>query len=442
MQQDSGDWVRFSLYSDGSKLWAFGASTVGNQSTQRLRTAVSAGSSLWLRVSRAGSTWSMSYSSNGSSWSSVGSFSQSLTAVTAGVYAGDSASSGSAPGFTALVDYFFNQASPISPEDPVSGGGGGNTTPPVIAIWYGDHQTFGTHSQSQNWINILGNVSDASGVTSLSYTLNGASSNALTIGPDKRRLESAGDFNADIPWTSLSAGDNAVVIRAVDGAGNVATKAITVTRINGAVPTLPYTIDWSTSTPLNDQAQVVDGKWEVTSSGLHIQQMGYDRLVDVGSIAFKDFEVTVPVTVQSGFGPDAFKSPSNQPLVGLGLRWQGHTSIDAAQPAWWWYPTGALAWFRWYTTPKVEIRGNNDTPDLTTNANMAFGTSYIFKARVQTQANGSTTYSFKMWQSGSAEPSAWNETATVSGGPSAGSVILIAHQVNATFGSISFTAIS
>ena len=126
VQQDSGDWVRFSLYSDGSKLWAFGASTVGNQSTQRLRTAVSAGSSLWLRVSRAGSTWSMSYSSNGSSWSSVGSFSQSLTAVTAGVYAGDSASSGSAPGFTALVDYFFNQASPISPEDPVSGGGGGH----------------------------------------------------------------------------------------------------------------------------------------------------------------------------------------------------------------------------------------------------------------------------------------------------------------------------
>ena len=133
VQQDSGDWVRFSLYSDGSKLWAFGASTVGNQSTQRMRTAVSAGSSLWLRVSRAGSTWSMSYSSNGSSWSSVGSFSQSLTAVTAGVYAGDSASSGSAPGFTALVDYFFNQASPISPEDPVSGGGGGDTTPPVIA---------------------------------------------------------------------------------------------------------------------------------------------------------------------------------------------------------------------------------------------------------------------------------------------------------------------
>ncbi len=63
----------------------------------------------------------------------MGSFSQSLTAVTAGVYAGDSASSGSAPGFTALVDYFFNQASPISPEDPVSGGGGGDTTPPVIA---------------------------------------------------------------------------------------------------------------------------------------------------------------------------------------------------------------------------------------------------------------------------------------------------------------------
>ncbi len=36
VQQDSGDWVRFSLYSDGSKLWAFGASTVGNQSTQRM----------------------------------------------------------------------------------------------------------------------------------------------------------------------------------------------------------------------------------------------------------------------------------------------------------------------------------------------------------------------------------------------------------------------
>ena len=53
----------------------------------------------------------------------MGSFSQALAVSDVGVYAGNHATSGSPPAFQALVDYFFNTASPISPEDAV---------PPVV----------------------------------------------------------------------------------------------------------------------------------------------------------------------------------------------------------------------------------------------------------------------------------------------------------------------
>jgi len=186
---------------------------------------------------------------------------------------------------------------------------------------------------------------------------------------------------------------------------------------------------------LNQQAQVVDGSWTVDSKGLHVVQPGYDRLVDVADLSLTDFVVTVPVTVY-GFGPGANVYPSNEPLVGLGLRWLGHTAVDSKQPAWGWYPSGAFAWFRWYSPTKIEMRGNNDTPDVKKSASMTLGTAYMLKAQAQTQSSTSTVYSFKMWQQGNAEPSAWGEQITVSGGPTHGSIILIAHQVDAAFGSV------
>jgi hypothetical protein len=310
---------------------------------------------------------------------------------------------------------------------------------PAINVWYGTHQVFGTFGQTQAWVNVLGNVTDQDGVQSLTYALNGGTATVLTIGPDTRRLQSAGDFNADIAWSSLRVGDNTVLFRATDKLGNASAQSVTITLKSGATRNLPYTINWSTSTPLNEQAQLVDGLWTVDQKGLHIVQPGYDRLVDVGDLTLRDFVVTVPVTVY-GFGPGANVYPSNEPLVGLGLRWPGHTAIDNKQPAWGWYPSGAFAWFRWYSPSKIEMRGNNDTPDSKVSASMTLGTKYIMKAQAKTQSNGSTVYSFRMWPASGTEPTTWNDQIAVDNGPATGSIILIAHQVDAAFGSVTVAA--
>ncbi|MCD4729373.1 MAG: hypothetical protein K8R74_02150, partial [Bacteroidales bacterium] len=66
---------------------------------------------------------------------------------------------------------------------------------PDIDVWYGDEQSFGQEGVPQRWVNILGNVSDADGVASLHYTLNGSSNVTLSIGTDGKRLQSEDDFN-------------------------------------------------------------------------------------------------------------------------------------------------------------------------------------------------------------------------------------------------------
>ena len=111
---------------------------------------------------------------------------------------------------------------------------------PVMQLWYGDRQTFGVPGIAQQWINVLGNVSDADGIASLSYSLNHGPEYPLTLGPDTRRLVSAGDFNIEIDHQNLTVGYNQVVITAVDslgasvGAGPVAgepVRSAVVTRV-------------------------------------------------------------------------------------------------------------------------------------------------------------------------------------------------------------------
>lgn len=312
------------------------------------------------------------------------------------------------------------------------------TGAPTIDVWYGKRQVFGTHGRTEKWVNVLGTVSDADGVASLSYTLNDGASRALSIGPDHRRLQSRGDFNADIAWSSLRPGDNDVLLRAADTLGNVAFTTVTVTLAEGAERLPPYTITWSRTAPLESQAQVVDGLWAVDSTGLRIRRPGYDRLVDVGDASLRDFDVSVPVTVH-GFAPGANSPLSNEPLVGLGLRWPGHSSKDDAQPAWGWYPTGALAWVRWYARPQAQLRGNNDTPVSSRDVAVVTGATYMLEARAETQASGATDYSFRTWPAGGAWPAGWQQHITATSGPQAGSVVLIAHQVDVTFGPVTVT---
>ncbi len=70
---------------------------------------------LWLRVTRTGNMWKMYYSLNGTTFTLADSFAQALTVTKIGAFAGN-AGPNPLP-FTADIDYFFNNDSPILPED-------------------------------------------------------------------------------------------------------------------------------------------------------------------------------------------------------------------------------------------------------------------------------------------------------------------------------------
>ena len=93
-----------------------------------------------------------------------------------------------------------------------------------IQFWYGQTQQFGYTGQPQNYVNVLGNISEASNVLSLNYSLNGDPNVPLSFGPgpNKPRLISDGDFNIDIlcTGTDLIDGDNFVTVTAQLNDGN------------------------------------------------------------------------------------------------------------------------------------------------------------------------------------------------------------------------------
>ncbi len=471
VQQSASRWLRFSIYSNGKTTYAFAASTTQGTSTTKLSKAVTSAANTWVRVKRTGSTWSMQVSVDGSAFTSVGSFSDALVPASAGPYAGVSGTAGSEPAYTALVDYIFDTASPIVPEDggappdvtpptvsnlsvtpgsvqavvkwttnePTTGrvqlaaGSGtyvdagtttalstsqsvtltgltpstsyaarviasdaaGNTvttsgtsfrttvsTGPQIDVWLGDDEVFGANGTTQPWANLLGNVSDPDGVQWLSYTLNGGGSRSLSLGPDSRRLQYPGDFNADIKLTDLVVGTNTVVFTAVDAGGARSTRTVTVRRVAATPPGMAFTQSWSQTASLDSQVTVVDGHWQVNSGGVRVAPgaTGYDRVLALGDQSWTDYEVTVPVTVH-GFGPAAGSYLSGAPLVGLAMRWQGHQKVNSAQPAWGYKSVGAYAWFRWYDTPKLEMVGDGGSPKVGSAGSWQLGTTYMFKAR-------------------------------------------------------------
>ena len=117
IEESESTWLRFDTYSDGTKLWAFGAVTVNGVSSQAFKVQVVSGSAPYLRLERDGDTFRLYHSQDGSSWISAGTLTRAMTVTEAGVFAG---SAGSAGSFTAEVDYVSIDSDPIVFEDGVS----------------------------------------------------------------------------------------------------------------------------------------------------------------------------------------------------------------------------------------------------------------------------------------------------------------------------------
>jgi hypothetical protein len=318
---------------------------------------------------------------------------------------------------------------------------------PSIRIFNGLRQSFGTIGQPQRWVNICGNVSDQDGISSLSYSLNGGPAFPLSIGPDGCRLVAPGDFNIELLFSELQVGRNMLVVSAKDGAGQRTTEKVSIDYAGPKVWPRNYTTDWASATQISEQAQIVDGLWALEGDSVRPVVPGYDRLLAVGDESWDDYEATVPITVH-GFDPQCKGVYSRQcrsdPGVGMLLRWQGHTETDGSQPRRGYTPFGVLGWMRWsidnLNNDSLVLTGTQGCISRLTNKSLPFEIKHLLKMRVETNAHGHT-YSVKIWEDGRAEPAAWDiqSRQALSEGLRNGSLLLLAHHVDASFGNVTIT---
>jgi regulation of enolase protein 1 (concanavalin A-like superfamily) len=442
VRQDATNLLRFCMYSDNERTIVFIASILGNTGTIIVSQETRGGPASWMRVKRTGNNWQFSYSFDSIHWTPF-TFTQALTVTQVGPYAGNAQFNGApAPAYTAVVDHFVNRAAPLSVIDR-------NSYPPpaaapVINVWYGDNQVFGNIGVPQQWVNILVDASDFDQVTTLTYSLNGGAQQPLWMGENVVRLVAPGDLNVEIDYASLNAGTNSVVITATDTLGRRTTHTVTINYVSGHTWPSSYTADWSKTQSPETIAQVVDGPWVIQSGGVNITETGYDRLIAIGdSKTWQNFVATAEVTLNS-LDPYGY-------AVGIIAGWKGHTTLQYGQPlpdqprtghpfpGFGGYAMGlpgppALMLYQ-NTTPSPESVIVQDTSGLT----LQTGVKYIFKFQTQQNSSGGTTYSFKVWPSGTTEPAGWNLQGN--GELSTGSIVLAAHRADVTFGLVTVTGL-
>ncbi len=116
VEEDVNNWLRFDIFSDGSKLKMF-AGGVANGSTipgkvTTLNTGGSELSEIYLRVNRVGNVWTQTYSLDGATWLSPQVITQEIAVASSGIFAANEPD-GTAPDFTLTADYFKNTAFPL-----------------------------------------------------------------------------------------------------------------------------------------------------------------------------------------------------------------------------------------------------------------------------------------------------------------------------------------
>jgi uncharacterized repeat protein (TIGR02543 family) len=333
-----------------------------------------------------------------------------------------------------------NDMPEVSPLPP---GGEGQLAPqvvanasPVITIWYENSLNFGQLGNPQRQVNILGNISDPdSSISSLSYSLNNGASISLPIGPSGSiRLVNQGDFNVAIDITSLRSGSNTVVLTGKDSGGATTTKTVIFQYTPSHTWPIPYSTTWASAGAINNQAQVVDGKWNIVQGGVRVEQQGYDRVIAIGDMSWKDYEILVPITVYA-FYPDP-TNPDDGGGAGVIARWQGHTGGGVLPSDW--RTMGAYGYYsNRYNGLALRINGN--TPPVQ-NFAFQYGTTYLFKLRAETVPTGGK-YSLKVWVKGQPEPP-WNTSSNLvgvvdsNGDLPTGSILLVAHRADALFGDV------
>ncbi|MCB0121021.1 MAG: DUF1349 domain-containing protein, partial [Caldilineaceae bacterium] len=117
-QADADNLLRFNFQADGANISLVVVSFSGGTPTIIASEVIADSTLYYMRVRRTGNQWTVFYSDDGTTWQTKPSltFTQSLALTEIGPFIGNA---GASPAFTGIIDYFFNTASPIAPEDPV-----------------------------------------------------------------------------------------------------------------------------------------------------------------------------------------------------------------------------------------------------------------------------------------------------------------------------------
>jgi hypothetical protein len=328
-----------------------------------------------------------------------------------------------------------------------------------INIWHGLQQKVGHLGYAQHDFNLMGNVVAIEQLDTLAYSLNGAPDVGLNVGRgkfgDNRRLVAPGDFNADIPVSLLRPGQNTIVVTAKDAKGRKTTIKSYVEKVKGNYP-LPVRIDWNKVKDPQVAGQYVDGEWAIENGGLRTLRTGYDRVFLIGDTTWQDYEVSVPFTVHRVDSETGPVSGGNG--LGLLMRFTGHVNggpgnFPTGQPKWGYQPFGCIGFLRWKKNEpdgeafKQFYRGDKNHIENYGTIAIKPGNVYHMRMRCVTLPDegveGVTRYSWKIWQEGETEPSAWDwevvqksEHALRKGG-----LVLLAHHVDVTFGNVTVEVI-
>ncbi|RMF72439.1 MAG: hypothetical protein D6744_16830, partial [Planctomycetota bacterium] len=117
IEQDASRFLRVSTHSDGGAMWLFIASFDSGTPQIHYSASIPLGAPQYLRVTRSGSQWRVAYSADGAVWTNAANFTHVMAVTAVGPFIGNEAGAQGTPAFSGVIDYFFNTAAPIVPED-------------------------------------------------------------------------------------------------------------------------------------------------------------------------------------------------------------------------------------------------------------------------------------------------------------------------------------
>ena len=164
-------------------------------------------------------------------------------------------------------------------------------------------------------------------------------------------------------------------------------------------------------------------------------------------MTWTDYEVTANMS----FNSFDTSRPVVGSAVGLALGWQGHTAYG--QPRFG-HPSGGLCLYSWDAANPLFFRLQlgyspgeaHDTIVATSMQDYPLGVTHKMRFRERALGNGLTRYSCKVWQGDKPEPGAWTVEANIPDwqgetGTHPGSVVLVAHMADATFGDVTIAPV-